>query len=145
TYYELERFLNVPIVEQKALIIASKNEMGNDHNLLQEEQIMLDQQIYNTGSLKTITPVYHVKNLTLLAAWTDYLTQNHILRNETFLYNDCKFESGEIHYQDIVASNIIFCEGAGGHKNTLFPNLPFTKNKGNVLILHIPELSEKYI
>jgi glycine oxidase len=53
-------------------------------------------------------------------------------------YSQLKIQS-EIHYQNITADRIIFCEGYRAKDNPFFENLPFTFAKGEQLLIKTKE------
>lgn len=61
--------------------------------------------------------------------------------NEHFDYKKLYFDSKKIVYKNIIAKNIIFCEGYGIVNNPLFKNLPVRGSKGEFLIVKIPGFS----
>lgn len=89
-----------------------------------------------------IQPVYRIAAKRLLDGWRHYLDQSGRLRNTTFRQELCTIGTNSIQYEDIIASRLIFCEGAAGRYNPLFRAQPFTANRGEALLLSIPELPE---
>lgn len=53
--------------------------------------------------------------------------------------------NGSFTIQDINAKNVVFCEGYHLKSNVLFDQVKMNPTKGEVLLIHAPELSEEYI
>jgi glycine oxidase len=68
-----------------------------------------------------------------------------ILLHELIDFDALILNEGRITYKQIEASKIIFCEGARGTKNAFFDWLPFNIDKGELLIVKIPEANFKAI
>ncbi|MFM2285478.1 MAG: hypothetical protein RLZZ543_975 [Bacteroidota bacterium] len=66
-----------------------------------------------------------------------------ILRSEHFEVNALEIEDDSIRYKDIQARKVIFCEGAACVNNPWFGYLPFNLAKGDVLLIHAPELKQE--
>jgi glycine oxidase len=82
----------------------------------------------------------YVNTNILIPAYQAYLKQNNLLREETFEYNLLEIKDSHITYKDISARHIIFAEGFGIHQNPYFKNLPLDGTKGELLVIHAPEL-----
>jgi glycine/D-amino acid oxidase-like deaminating enzyme len=67
------------------------------------------------------------------------------LLEEKFDADLLEIESGHIQYKNIRAGKIIFCDGEAGMNNRWFNNLPYSPNKGEALLVHIPGLSTDHI
>jgi glycine oxidase len=63
-----------------------------------------------------------------------------ILIQEKFDFNALKIDETGVSYKDYQAKKAIFCEGAAGVKNPFFNYLPFNLDKGELLIVKIPNL-----
>lgn len=92
-----------------------------------------------------IRPVYTANLEILLPGWRQELKNKQLLLEENFEINDLKIHSGKIHYKDIIAEKIIFCDGAGSFENPFFKQLPFAPNKGEALVVEITELPDHNI
>jgi glycine/D-amino acid oxidase-like deaminating enzyme len=73
------------------------------------------------------------------------LITKQFLLEESFDSRELKITSDKIQYKDIEARKIIFCDGAGSFESPWFKQLPFAPNKGEALIVEIPELPESAI
>lgn len=92
-----------------------------------------------------VQPVFAVDALCLLQTWRSRLQAQQQLLEEHFDFESLQLTPDAVQYKGIAARQIVFCEGAAGSAHPLFRDLPFTRNRGDVLLLHIPELSRQYI
>lgn len=81
----------------------------------------------------------------LLQGWKRYLLEREMLWQEQYDHKDCYIGNDGIRYKDLEAKKIIFCEGTSAQQNPLWEGLPFTRNKGEALLLHIPGLPQEAI
>ncbi len=74
----------------------------------------------------------------LLSFFTEKWLNEGILRQEKFVYDALKTDDRGVFYENYTAKKIVFCEGAAGVKNPFFNYLPFNLDKGELLIVKIP-------
>lgn len=92
-----------------------------------------------------IVPVYTAHLETIIPAWRTYLKSKKFLLEETFDLSLLNVSAEKIEYNGITAEKIIFCDGIACSNNPYFKNLPFAGNKGEALLLDIPQLSADHI
>lgn len=146
TYHSLETFLNIPFLEKCPLFAFS--EKLQENNRLRPctavQLAELTQYFHNPAKAFYVEDAFHVRFDRLKPAWRAHLTNNNQWHDEWFDYDGLKIKQDNFVYRNIVALNIIFCEGTAGHHNLFFPNLPFTKNLGNILHVEIEGLNQKF-
>lgn len=81
----------------------------------------------------------------LLEDYTKYLLNTGKLFNESFNYKELEINENSIKYNGIIAGKIVFCEGFGLQKNPFFNYLPMQEVKGELLIIHAPELNVEFL
>jgi glycine oxidase len=74
----------------------------------------------------------------LLSFFKEKWLNEGILMQEKFDYEALKSNEIGVSYKDFKAKKIIFCEGAAGVKNPFFNYLPFNLDKGELLLVRIP-------
>lgn len=134
---------------------ASTEEQNNwftasDNPLLAE--FLLDKIISNSN--KSIEAPYgfgkvletgRIDVKTLMVTYKNYLEKENILFEESFDYDLLKVNSNHIQYKSIEAKQIVFSEGFGITKNPFFNKLPLVPAKGELLIIHAPDLKIDFV
>ncbi|MBC7829309.1 MAG: FAD-binding oxidoreductase [Chitinophagaceae bacterium] len=85
-----------------------------------------------------IAPCLLVNISGILSAYRSRIVQQ--LQEEKFNIDLLRYDKDLIHYKDIKAGSVIFCDGAAGAGNPFFKLLPFAVNKGEVLWIECNEL-----
>ena len=82
---------------------------------------------------------------TLIGTYKNYLKQDSRLFEEAFDYGILNVNSKSIQYKNIEAKHVVFAEGFGIKKNPFFRELPLVPAKGELLIIHAPELKIDFV
>ena len=64
---------------------------------------------------------------------------------ETFNYSNITNSDNSVTYNSITAQKLIFAEGFGVKRNPFFQNLPLNGSKGELLIIHVPNLKLDFV
>ena len=75
----------------------------------------------------------------LLNTYRNYLKSKDLFIEETFDYSVIDV-SNKVQYKEIIANNLIFAEGFGLKRNPFFNALPLEGTKGELLVVHAPDL-----
>lgn len=155
TYRELESLLNATLVDETAMMVFQSKETntlfqkksGNQFiSEAQEKERQEIGKIFNQiDSLVVVRPVWKIHAGDLITHWQHFLRQRQLLVEDRFDIDGCAFTPAHVTYKNIRAEKIIFCEGAAASQNILFQSLPFTKNRGEALLVSIPDLPEQYV
>ena len=81
----------------------------------------------------------------LIDAYKKQLLNDAMLYEEAFNYNELQVLENGIQYNDVQAKYIVFAEGFGVVKNSFFNQLPLVPTKGELLIIHAPDLNIDYV
>jgi glycine/D-amino acid oxidase-like deaminating enzyme len=97
---------------------------------------------FGAGQIK---PALHIKIGAILNYWRSRLDTSGMLANATFDLESCQISPGSVSWNGIRASGIIFCDGESAKSNPYFHMLPWSKDKGEALIVSIPGLPDNHI
>ncbi|MGE5394273.1 MAG: NAD(P)/FAD-dependent oxidoreductase [Candidatus Saccharibacteria bacterium] len=151
-YHELEELLNISIYNRCRILKILDNE---SRSLWKEKVIthQLDEYLENEPDLSFHHPPIHtpygvgiVKKAgrldirQLVVHFHHYLERQQCLRTEVFDIESLSVNPQQVHYKDLTALKIIFCEGSSVSKNPYFSGLKFKHSKGETLEVSIPDL-----
>ena len=81
----------------------------------------------------------------LLEVYREYLKTEKKIQFKKFEHEQIKFRKDHLEYKDVITDRIVFCEGFGMTKNLFFNYLPLNEVKGELIIIHAPELEIDFL
>lgn len=81
----------------------------------------------------------------LVEVYRTYLQKEKKIKFEKFNHQKIKFKENLIEYKEITTNRIVFCEGFGMRDNLFFNYLPLNEVKGELIIIHAPNLKIDFL
>ena len=150
-YKKLEDFLNIKVDDQRPIyrIFSSIEEQNNwflaaDKPKLQ--QFLVPKIIENNNpnirapfGYGEVKFTGRVDTKLLLEAYRNDLKSKDLFIEETFEYSSLDV-TNVVQYKEVIAKKLIFAEGFGMKQNPFFNTLPLEGTKGELLVIHAPDL-----
>ncbi len=130
---------------QMVLAFAERQPIENEYLSIPENPDHWKKYFQFDFSIGEINPCWLIDLQTLLKKWRKSLEAQNALMEGVFNINECEINADEVRYREIIAEKIIFCDGVSGINNPFFHLLPYARNKGEALIVHIPDLPQQNI
>ncbi len=156
TYSDLGNFLGVSVWIDRKIVRTIRNIEEENQWFLRasypENAAYCEREIFNNfmkDKLKDFRAFSHILKVAqvnlplLLENFEKYLLEKSLLTKENFDYRAILLPQNEgerVTYKNFSAQKIIFCEGAQAIKNPFFSWLPFRLDKGELLLVEIPNL-----
>ncbi len=156
TYKELGIFFNQKFIEQKDIIdffpspqmlhaFATRLTENDTYLHSYPDQNHFNQFFNHDFGCGKISPTYIADLSGVINSWRQHLSEKKILLEENFNQNLLSVEKDFVNYQNITASKIIFCDGISSAANNWFSPLPFSPNKGEMLLIETDDLTNEHI
>lgn len=153
TYQQLEQLLACKLLHKKTMLVQAESAVTDEplhvssiaKTPAKEQQTYLNKVFKNNKGFLEIENLWQVDATLLYQQWRQFLQQRNLLLEEQLQYENCDIQQDQILYKNIQAKKIIYCEGASAAANPLFHKLPFTRNRGEALLLSIPQLNPGFI
>jgi len=81
----------------------------------------------------------------LITIYRNTLEEEKKIRFKNFTYSKLNIRETQLEYEDVTATNIVFCEGFGLKENPFFKYLPLNGTKGETITIHAPELNIDFL
>lgn len=153
TYQALETLLKVPLWHERTVIRTLRNIEEENNFLLRRTYPDYAHYCGETTTVKAsnalnnfpaFAPIKNGGQVNLplfVAEFRSYLIDNQSFINEKFSHTELVFANDFVTYKNIKAKKIIFADGAAGATNPYFSWLPFNLDKGELLLVRIPDLN----
>jgi glycine/D-amino acid oxidase-like deaminating enzyme len=129
--------------QEKVLWLKKKEEaVGKYLSEIRSENFLKD-IIYNPLGAAEIINAGNIDTNVFLSSSRNYFSANAQLIEEKFDLNYLIASENNVHYKELTAGKIIFCEGYKSNQNNYFSWLPFKLTKGEILTVRIPLLFEQ--
>lgn len=157
TYQDLEKLLNVPLWHERDIVRTLKDTEEENNFLLRrtypDYQIFCGETVdnFDTSHLHSFHALAALKNGAqvnlpfFISEFRRYLIDNQLFVNEKIIFDDLIIVENLVVYKNIKAKKIIFADGAAGATNPHFSWLPFNLDKGELLLVRIPNFDFKHI
>lgn len=103
-----------------------------------------NQQVEAAFGFGEVRGTGRIDTQTLITTYKKDLKDKNLLYQSGFMHDELSIEDDGLQYQDIKARSIVFAEGYGMVHNPFFHHLPLAPAKGELLIIHAPDLNISY-
>lgn len=155
-YGQLEELLQIPIIKEANIhryFINPEDVQFYEERKDMEELIPFlkplpedeDTPFLNELGGISISNAWKVDSKNLIEAYRTYLKKSGKIHFTDFDYNKLKITSSGVQYESFEAEHIVFCEGAAAIHNPYFNYVPFNLNKGERMLLSMPDLPKDIV
>lgn len=127
---DLEIYLSNPKEENDLLVQAERYDYARQLKRITETA----EGFKNPYSIYSI-PSYKLDIQTLINTSRAHWNHHNKFVDESMDYSLLRLEDGKWHYKDLIADQVVFCEGAFVRNNPWFSYIPLVPNKGQILLL----------
>jgi glycine/D-amino acid oxidase-like deaminating enzyme len=139
-YREMESFLGIPLVSDGSLVFFDSDREP------QPDQVESFRDFFqHFETVHICDPVAMVHNEVLLKAWNTFLKSGGLLMESVFEEQSLTPGEDAVAYKGAYWHAVVYCNGVAARDSNYFSPLRFTRNRGEVLYLHINGLPEQVI
>lgn len=142
-YQSLEDRYQVECITQKPLLIFK--DVPNLPEVDWQHHAWLNSHFHLTDQPKMLQSAYQLNVVSFLAAARRFFKTHQLFLEEVFDSDKLVVHSDGVEYSNVEARAVVFCDGTTSIRSRYFKNLPFIKNRGDVLYLHIPDLPPQFV
>ncbi|MCC7523415.1 MAG: FAD-binding oxidoreductase [Chitinophagaceae bacterium] len=157
-YRDMEKVLDSSLLQEMDMLVFHKNEEDRQH--FNAQQTLYPTHIHQPSAtennlardffrcpyeLGKVSPVWKLQSKQLLQLWSVFLQQQGLLIREHFNWAECQPGTESVKYRKVDAEKVICCEGATAIHNPYLRHLPFTRNRGDALMIGAPDLPPTHI
>lgn len=128
--------------QENDLILRSEDSAYQDY--LSVESFHSPEFVKACHSTAWIRNSWRIDMALLMKNCSQYLIDSDRLLQEKFDYDLLQIKANAFFYKDLELSKVIFCEGFNAINNPWFKQLPFELDKGELLIIRIPDFVASY-
>jgi glycine/D-amino acid oxidase-like deaminating enzyme len=152
-YKELASFLNSEFISETPILkVFNNNEEQNLWSVASDRKELskyLDEELKpNTNEALNanfgfgkVNHSFQINTKILIAKYREFLTNRESLVTTAFDFKALTIKTNEVIYGDILASNIVFAEGASALHNPFFPKNILIPKKGEYITIKSPQLN----
>jgi glycine/D-amino acid oxidase-like deaminating enzyme len=158
TYTELETLLSAKLLHKRTIFsvfseaesqntwLARTAQTGYEPYIAEaNDAAEYETHIKNSIGVGAIIGAYQVNVPLLLAKFRNFLKENDVLHEGIFRYEDLILKENHAVWKENSFKKVIFCEGIAAKKNPFFNYLPFQGDKGELLLVKIPNFTSENI
>lgn len=139
-YREMEQLLAVPVIQDSSLVFFDSEREAHPAAADQFRQWF---QHYDTVHVCERVAIIH--NEILLDSWRRFLREKGLLLETVYDESALVIKADHMIYKGQEYHAVIYCNGVQARVSQYFEHLRFTRNRGDVLHLHIEGLPEQII